>query len=392
MFIEILILIIIFIALLLILINDTYSDYQISGGKINVPLMRIIYELSKDVDEKEIKNETWDVYDKFAHDHYMYLSKLYDTDKIFSNYYKRILHILHPFDDINNNIKSNLVSGTPKITNAFMKQYEYLSWLDENNFLSSLINDNKLKMFDIASPPGMFIFATETYLREHYPNTNLEWHTSIFNEGDYNIDFKMDEFELYRCNNENVVVMNLLDQDDISNVIQSYSNQFDLVTGDVGVERRDYNELMEMTTYPLEYNQAVVCINLTREGGACFLKMFTCITYDTLNVLEMVNKYFEKVYICKPYTSRILNEESYIIGVSRNNKKYKDKKNIKTYNNNNKIIIEKFEKSRIEIKMNILNEVLYILKKNKKLKKSKKYNNYIKEVRPLMNVFENEYT
>ena len=350
--------------------------------------MRVIFELSKDVEKKEIKNETWDVYDSNALDHYMCISKLYDTNKTFSDHYNRIMHILHPFDDIKNNIKSNLVSGRPKITNAFMKQYEFLLWLDENDYLKNLINDNTLKMFDIASPPGMFIFATETYLRENYQGVTLDWSTSIFNEGDYNIDPKMDEFELFRCNNENVVVMNLLDKDDVNNVIQNYSNRFDLVTGDVGVERRDYYELMELTTYPLEYSQAVVAINLTREGGVCFLKMFTCITYDTLDILELLNKYFEKVYICKPYTSRLLNEESYIIGIHRNNLKYVKEERVKYYNNINKSIVERFEKARNNIKSDMLSEVLKIMSKNKKLKYSKKYNKYVDEVRPLMRVLE----
>ena len=357
-------------------------------GKIKTPLMRVIFELSKDVEKKEIKNETWDVYDSNALDHYMCISKLYDTNKTFSDHYNRIMHILHPFDDIKNNIKSNLVSGRPKITNAFMKQYEFLLWLDENGYLKNLINDNTLKMFDIASPPGMFIFATETYLRENYQGVTLDWSTSIFNEGDYNIDPKMDEFELFRCNNENVVVMNLLDKDDVNNVIQNYSNRFDLVTGDVGVERRDYYELMELTTYPLEYSQAVVAINLTREGGVCFLKMFTCITYDTLDILELLNKYFEKVYICKPYTSRLLNEESYIIGIHRNNLKYVKEERVKYYNNINKSIVERFEKARNNIKSDMLSEVLKIMSKNKKLKYSKKYNKYVDEVRPLMRVLE----
>ena len=182
--------------------------------------------------------------------------------------------------------------------------------------------------------------------------------------------------------------MNLLDKDDVNNVIQNYSNRFDLVTGDVGVERRDYYELMELTTYPLEYSQAVVAINLTREGGVCFLKMFTCITYDTLDILELLNKYFEKVYICKPYTSRLLNEESYIIGIHRNNLKYVKEERVKYYNNINKSIVERFEKARNNIKSDMLSEVLKIMSKNKKLKYSKKYNKYVDEVRPLMRVLE----
>ena len=108
------IVIIIFIVLLAILIIDVRKQrITLVGGKIKTPLMRVIFELSKDVEKKEIKNETWDVYDSNALDHYMCISKLYDTNKTFSDHYNRIMHILHPFDDIKNNIKSNLVSGRP---------------------------------------------------------------------------------------------------------------------------------------------------------------------------------------------------------------------------------------------------------------------------------------
>ena len=102
----------------------------------------------------------------------------------------------------------------------------------------------------------------------------------------------------------------------------------------------------------------------------------------------MLNKYFEKVYICKPYTSRLLNEESYIIGIHRNNLKYVKEERVKYYNNINKSIVEQFEKARNNIKSDMLSEVLKIMSKNKKLKYSKKYNKYVDEVRPLMRVLE----
>ena len=67
------IVIIIFIVFLAILIIDVRKQrITLVGGKIKTPLMRVIFELSKDVEKKEIKNETWDVYDSNALDHYIF--------------------------------------------------------------------------------------------------------------------------------------------------------------------------------------------------------------------------------------------------------------------------------------------------------------------------------
>lgn len=353
-------------------------------------IMRVIFELTKEVDMKPITGKPSDIYNEKIQKTYNYVAELYDNNKTFKNKYNKIIHLIHPYDDIYNSVKSEYISGTPKMTNAFMKQYEFLTWLDTKGILNELIMDNNLRMFDIASPPGMFVLATETYLRKNYSNTILDWHTSIFNEGDQNIDLKMDEYELFRSNTDRVMVMNLLDDNDVNNVIQTHSNTFDIVTGDVGTERKNYYELLELTTYPLELSQAITAINLNREGGVCFLKMFTCITYNTLNILELMNKYYDKVYICKPYTSRLINEESYIIGIGRNDIKYsKPDDEFYSYNINNKIIVENFENKRNNLKLKILHNIIMNMEKNKNIKEDSTYMEFYHECRFMMNIIKN---
>jgi hypothetical protein len=88
------------------------------------------------------------------------------------------------------------------------------------------------------------------------------------------------------------------------------------------------------------------------KGGNIVLKMYSLITYHSVYILEMAANCFEKAYITKPYTSKILNMECYLVGLSRNNKPFTPKQPLhKIFESPNFETIEKYEKSRDEERM-----------------------------------------
>ena len=107
-------------------------------------------------------NEGYHIYNQDIYDKHLTLSKMYDSNEFLRKHYKKIVKFTHPFETIASTIKSKFIPNCPplKITNAFMKMYEFLEYIDK-----FLPKEGTLRMFDVAGAPGMFVFATEFYLQ-----------------------------------------------------------------------------------------------------------------------------------------------------------------------------------------------------------------------------------
>ena len=128
-----------------------------------------------------------------------------------------------------------------------------------------------------------------------------------------------------------------------------------MVTGDIGIYHEDnYDKLQEENQLDIEWGQMVLSLNLCEEHGIMFLKMYSMITKETIYLLDILTCYFDKVYITKPYTTRIFNDESYIICIDRNDKDISHiplhRPYIKDYKSDNIALVASFEYSRLDIK------------------------------------------
>ena len=278
------------------------------------------------------------IYSSILYDKYMYLTKLYDRLLDLRQNFKKILYLSHPFESITKTITSSFIpndapqdeslshaKGVPmKITNAFMKMYECLTYLDKSDVLPKLFKSNALHMYDIAGAPGMFVLATEQYLHKYHPNVKLDWQSSSLEKLDDNTAL-LDQYGLYSANPERYQSCDVTNSTDIANILKTCTGKFDLVTGDIGIYHEDsWDKLQEEVQHNLEYGQASFAVNLCNTGGAMYLKMYSLVTYSTLSLLNELTKYFENVYVCKPFTSRILNDECYILCTNRNSKSASD--------------------------------------------------------------------
>jgi hypothetical protein len=70
----------------------------------------------------------------------------------------------------------------------------------------------------------------------------------------------------------------------------------------------------------VQWGQMVLAVRLVEEGGICFLKMYTYAFHESVLIVDILSTFFEKLEIVKPYASRIVNDESYIICYNRNDK------------------------------------------------------------------------
>lgn len=322
--------------------------------------------VAKDISTKLSVSDEPHVYDENLHQEYLELYRRCETDEILINEYRHVVILLHPFELIQTEVKSRLIpnSRPMKITNAFMKMWEFWKYIDVNELLP--VKDT-LRMFDIAGAPGMFVIATDMYLQLHYPKTKLDWYTCSLEGG----TALTDQYKLYANNMDRYTPCDVLKEEDIERCMKY--GKFDLVTGDIGIYTDDHHiELQELGQLDIEWGQMVLGLNLVNEHGVMILKMYSMVTYETLLLLDTLTQFFKSVRICKPYTSRILNCESYIICVDRNRKLCSDiplkRPFIRgKYDSANRNIVETFEKDRLRMKYSALGMILKLLKPNAKL-------------------------
>jgi 23S rRNA U2552 (ribose-2'-O)-methylase RlmE/FtsJ len=91
-----------------------------------------------------------------------------------------------------------------------------------------------------------------------------------------------------------------------------YSEEADLVTADGGFDWKKEN-LQEQEAYRLIFGQMLAALKTQKSGGNFVLKIFETYTKNTIKILELLRLFYNEVYICKPFTSRISNSEKYIV-------------------------------------------------------------------------------
>ena len=361
--------------------------------------MRFIIGLNKVHPNAEISDNTNNtneahIYDGTLYEKYALLSKMYDSDKALRDIYGKMTVILHPFELIKTTVTSSFIPECPglKMTNAYMKMWEFLEFVTNELKVFNPKGFDKLRMYDVAGAPGMFIIGTECFLRKYFPSVKLDWHTCSLEGG----TALTDSYTLFKSNPKRYQPCDVTKPDDIKKCMGK--GKFTLVTGDIGIfHEENWNKLQEEDQLDIEWGQMILALNLADKGGLMFLKMYSLVTYENIFLLDTLSKYFEKIYVCKPYTSRLLNSESYIICVNRNGEDCSGESLtrpiIKTpYRSENLLLVKSFEYNRLEVKYRMVSFVKRILAKYphstiQKMLKNKQYHVYYQEIKKLIDEF-----
>ena len=228
---------------------------------------------------------------------------LWDNTKKYTN----------PYEFIHTNIPNtkNSICKIKPISRAFFKLIEIYN---THHLLPS--NETSIKTFHLAEGPGGFIEAT-TYLRN---NTNdLYYGMTLLEEKNINIpgwnkvDFLLNKYP-------NIKLLKGVDQKgDLYNyknlqyVINNHADSMHIVTGDGGFDfSADFNK-QEKTAFRLIFTQVIYALVMQKIGGHFVLKIFDIFEDCTIDILYLLNTFYERVIIMKPYTSRYANSEKYII-------------------------------------------------------------------------------
>ena len=219
----------------------------------------------------------------------------------------------NPYEFIHTNVPNskNSICKINPISRAFFKLIEIYN---THNLLPH--NDTDIKTFHLAEGPGGFIEAT-TYLRN---NTNdLYYGMTLLEDKNINIP-GWNKVDFLLKNYPNIKLLDgvngkgdLYNENNLKYMINNFSNSMDIITGDGGFDfSADFNK-QESTAFRLIFTQVIYALIMQKKNGHFVLKIFDIFEDCTIDILYLLNTFYEKVIVMKPYTSRYANSEKYII-------------------------------------------------------------------------------
>lgn len=217
----------------------------------------------------------------------------------------------NPFEYIYTNNAKTSISKYKPISRAYFKMVEII-----NTFRLLPSHNNTMQMFALAEGPGGFIEAVlncRANPNDHYFGMTIEDPT------DENVPGWKKTSHFLRSNS-NVELErgidgtgNLLDVNNFLYVANKYKNKMQLVTGDGGFNFSEDFGGQEQNMVSLLFAQIAYALAIQKRGGHFVLKLFDCFLKPTTELLYLLSSAYEKVFICKPFTSRCANSERYVV-------------------------------------------------------------------------------
>ena len=240
-----------------------------------------------------------------------YLSKIKGLIDKHINDWDVIKKYTNPYEFIHTQIPGQKVSVSKykPISRAFFKLIEIYN--THRIFVSSM----PIKSFHLAEGPGGFIEAT-AYMRN---NTKDTYYGMTLIDKDGNIPgWKKAEAMMKKYGNINIEygadgIGDLYNHENLLYCKQHYKNSMNIITADGGFDfSQDYNN-QEKNAFRLIFTQVAYAITMQKLHGTFVLKIFDILEKSTMQILYLLNCFYETIIITKPYTSRNANSEKYIV-------------------------------------------------------------------------------
>ena len=249
-------------------------------------------------------------------------NKLINAKNQIDRFYRKkewdsVKKITNPFEMIYITCKFNKINSVAlyePLSRSYFKMVEMI-----NEFLLEYETKNlktPIQTFHLAEGPGGFMEAFINFrnnTKDIYYGMTLKsinhnipgWHKSshfINKHPNLNIVTGIDNMgDLYNVNNHYYLINRF------------GKNNMDIITGDGGFDFSvDYN-MQEQLAQKLIYSQIIIGFSMLKKGGVFICKFFDTFLDLTQEFIFLLYLFYDKVYIYKPYTSRLANSERYIV-------------------------------------------------------------------------------
>jgi 23S rRNA U2552 (ribose-2'-O)-methylase RlmE/FtsJ len=277
----------------------------------------LIWNVSNEIDIKESNDEA-DEIENILNKHKEYIDNI---DKNIWNYNKKLVNDFEALHIPSKNMLDNYgVADYIPISRAFFKMWEIL-----NDFPSILDISGNILYGALCEGPGGFIEAFNFYRKNKDVKDSIVAMT-LRNDLDETIpSWKKSDEILKQCNRIYITygydsTGNLYNIRNIEYYVDMFGdNKADLITGDGGFDFSENYNNQEITIIRLLWCEIVAGILSLKKGGSMIIKLFDIYKQVTKDILYVLCHYFNKVYICKPHSSRPLNSEKYVVCIDFKN-------------------------------------------------------------------------
>lgn len=333
-------------------INKKYNiiKKRVNKGNNRIPrnellfkkLSSIIYELKSELMENvsanSLQNKIAIKNAKHSIDKY-YSDFSWDKMKLYTNPYEFIFLSSNKFLQT----KGSSVAKVEPLSRSFFKMIEI-----SNNYFQNEINRKEpIRSLHLAEGPGGFIEAL-VYLRKKKVSRELQKEDMYYGITLLDKAYEVPSWKksgLFMKENLNVNILtgvdgigDLCNTDNLWYLYQRFKhNKMDIITGDGGFDFSVVYNLQEYVAFPLILSQCIAGLSCLKKGGKYMCKIFDMNTIITVELLYILQCYFDEIIFFKPKTSRLANSEKYIVCVGFKGIDYEGIKNLisilETWNN-----------------------------------------------------------
>lgn len=206
------------------------------------------------------------------------------------------------------------VANYEAISRSFYKLIEMINYFE----LLSEFNNKPIKSFHLAEGPGGFIEAM-IFLRKNTMNKDDKYYGITLQSNNRNIPKWRKLTEKFKFNTsikiENGITNDgdLLKEENFTHCFNKYKNSMDFLTADGGFDFSIDYEKQELASLKLIFAQIMYAIMLQKKGGTFILKIFDIFYRPSVEMIYLLNCFYESVSVCKPNTSRFANSEKYLV-------------------------------------------------------------------------------
>jgi hypothetical protein len=212
------------------------------------------------------------------------------------------------------------IGCTINVSNAWIKCFELIQSF---NLVENIKTADKFIHFDNAAFPGSFIVATHHLVNTLYADHAYKYHwrgSCLLDANDQNTSPLEDKYRLYANYKANWLMSehnngDVLNEDNQLDFYKQLNGKVDLYTSDLGFDvSSDYNN-QEKIQHQANIGQILSGL-LTLKVGGCFItKQYTTMEPTTIAIMYATAAFFDEFYLCKPFTSRMANSETYLVGI-----------------------------------------------------------------------------
>lgn len=227
-------------------------------------------------------------------------NKAWDRHKKLSNEYELIFTTPYA--------KHNVSTYNP-VSRSFFKMWEILHDFDKE----IIPNSESIKCLFLAEGPGGFLEAVMKFRNsknDHYYGMTLKPDNKSIPE------WKLKKFDMSKI----TTLYGVDNRGDLYNLANTQylmdtlgSNSMDIITADGGFDFSvDFNN-QEDLSIKLIRCETYCCLNMLKDKGTFILKIYDIFSKNTVEILKILTKVFDTIYLVKPLTSRPANSEKYVV-------------------------------------------------------------------------------